>query len=84
MTISGQTVAVPSDPATLASIAEVSKGKTFTATSQGQLSSVYKSIGKAVGYDVHKRDITPWFTGIALALVTAGVGAALIWTQRLA
>jgi Ca-activated chloride channel family protein len=84
VTIQGQTVAVPSDPQTLAQLAKVSKGKTFKATSQGQLQSVYKSIGKAVGYDVHKHDITAWFTGIALLLVTAGVGAALIWTQRLA
>ena len=43
---------------TMAQLAKLSNGKTFTATSQGQLQSVYKSIGKAVGYDVHKHDIT--------------------------
>jgi len=84
VTIQGQTVAVPSDPQTMAQLAKLSNGKTFKATSQAQLQSVYKSIGKAVGYDVHKHDITAWFTGIALLLVTAGIGAALIWTQRLA
>lgn len=84
VTIQGQTVAVPSDPQTMAQLAKLSNGKTFTATSQDQLQSVYKSIGKAVGYDVHKRDITAWFTGIALLLVTASAAAALVWTQRLA
>jgi Ca-activated chloride channel family protein len=84
VTIQGQTVAVPSDPETMAQLAKLSKGKTFTAASQGQLSSVYKSIGKAVGYDVHKHDITAWFTGIGLFLVMASAAAGLVWMQRLA
>ena len=68
----------------MAQLAKLSNGKTFTATSSSQLKSVYNSIGKAVGYDVHKRDVSAWFTGLALLLVTASAAGALIWTQRLA
>lgn len=81
--IGGETVAVPSDPATMAEIASRSGGKTFTATSANELRSVYKAIGRTVGYDVHRSDITVWFAGIALALGMLAAAAALIWSQRI-
>jgi hypothetical protein len=67
----------------MAQLAKLSNGKTFKATSQAQLQSVYKSIGKAVGYDVHKHDITAWFTGLGLFLLIGAAAAGLIWMQRL-
>ena len=39
-----------------------------TAQTAGQLKSVYQEIGRTVGYDVHRRDITAWFTGLGLAM----------------
>ena len=81
--ISGRTLAVPSDPDTMAKIASQSGGHSFTAQTAGQLKSVYQEIGRTVGYDVHRHEITAWFTGIALALVIAAAIAALIWSQRL-
>jgi Ca-activated chloride channel family protein len=83
VTIQGQLVSVPSDPQTMAQLAKLSNGKTFTATNQNQLQSVYKSIGKAVGYDVHKNDVSGWFLGIGILLLTATAAAGLIWMQRL-
>ncbi len=80
--VRGQTIAVPSDPAAMAAIASGSGGQTFTAQSAGQLKSVYNQIGRAVGYDVHRHEITAWFTGIALALAILSAVFALIWTQR--
>jgi Ca-activated chloride channel family protein len=79
----GQTVPVPFDPDTMAQIASASGGHSFTAQTAGQLKSVYSQIGRTVGYDVHRREITAWFTGIALALVIAAAIAALIWSQRI-
>jgi Ca-activated chloride channel family protein len=81
--IQGQVIAVPSDPAAMAQIAADSGGHTFTAETAGQLKSVYKQIGRAVGYDVHRRDITIWFTGAALIMAMLAAGAALVWNQRL-
>jgi Ca-activated chloride channel family protein len=80
--IQGRAIAVPSDPAAMAAIASGSGGQTFTAKSAGQLKSVYNQIGRAVGYDVHRHEITAWFTGLALALAVLAAIFALIWTQR--
>jgi Ca-activated chloride channel family protein len=83
ITIEGETIPVPADPAAMAQIASGTGGLTFTAQSASELKSVYKEIGKVVGYDVEYRDITAWFIGIALvALVGAAIGA-LVWSQRL-
>lgn len=82
--IEGQTIAVPSDPAAMARIAESTGGKTFTAQSAGQLKSVYGQIGRIVGYDVHRHEVTAWFTGIGLVLAVLAAAASLLWTQRIA
>jgi Ca-activated chloride channel family protein len=84
VTVQGRTIPAPSDPQTMAQLASDSRGSTFTATDRHELQRVYDSIGRAVGYEVHKHDITAWFTGIGLLLVTAAAAAALVWTQRLA
>jgi Ca-activated chloride channel family protein len=81
--IEGRTIAVPFDPAAMAQVASESGGHSFTAQTAGQLKSVYQEIGRTVGYDVHRHEITAWFTGIALALLIAAAIAALIWSQRL-
>jgi Ca-activated chloride channel family protein len=80
--IGGQAIPVPADPAAMAQIAALSGGQTFTAETASQLKSVYDQIGRAVGYDVHRREITAWFTGLGLVMALAGAIAALIWTQR--
>jgi Ca-activated chloride channel homolog len=79
----GQTIPVPSDPAAMAQIAADSGGQSFNAQTAGQLKSVYRQIGRTVGYDVHHHEITAWFTGIALAIAMLAAIAALIWTQRI-
>ena len=81
--IRGQTVPVPSDPQAMQRIAQESGGKSFTAKSANQLHAVYDQIGRAVGYVVHKHEVTAWFTGIGLALAALAGAAALIWSSRL-
>jgi len=84
VTIGGEILAVPSDPAAMAQIASVSGGETFTARSAEQLKSVYHQIGRVVGYDVHRHDITAWFTGLGLVIAALAGAASLLWTQRIA
>jgi Ca-activated chloride channel family protein len=79
----GRAIAVPWDPAAMAQIASDSGGRTFTAQTASQLKSVYSQIGRVVGYDVHRHEITAWFTGVALAFVIGAAVSALIWTQRI-
>ena len=83
VTIRGQTVPVPSDPQAMSRIAHESGGKSFTAKSASQLHAVYDQIGRAVGYVVHRHEVTAWFTGIGLALAALAGAAALIWSSRL-
>ena len=83
VTIGGRTLLVPSDPAAMAQIAADTGGQTFKAQSAGQLKSVYAQIGRAVGYDVHRHEVTAWFTGIGLVLAMLAGIAALVWNQRL-
>ncbi|HEX9530187.1 MAG TPA: VWA domain-containing protein [Acidimicrobiales bacterium] len=77
-------VAVPSDPAAMAAIASATGGHTFSARSSGQLKSVYRAIGRAVGYDVHRKDVAAWFTVLAFVVAALAAAAALYWTQRIA
>jgi Ca-activated chloride channel family protein len=83
VTINGELLPVPADPAAMAQIASATGGHTFSAQSADQLKSVYSEIGRAVGYDVHDRDITAWFLAAALTLMLAAAAGALIWNQRL-
>jgi len=83
ITVEGQLIPVPSDPAAMAQIASETGGSTFTAATESQLTSVYRKIGRVVGYDVHRRTIAAWFLGIALVGAIAAAVAALIWNQRL-
>jgi Ca-activated chloride channel homolog len=81
--LQGQMIPVPSDPAAMAQIAAVSGGQSFTAQTAGQLKSVYRQIGRTVGYDVHHHEVTAWFTGLALAIAMLAAIAALVWSQRI-
>ncbi|MBV9660274.1 MAG: VWA domain-containing protein [Acidimicrobiales bacterium] len=83
VTIGGELIPVPADPDAMAQIASATGGRTFSAQSAGQLKSVYNEIGRAVGYDVHHRDVTAWFIGIGLVLLVLASAGALVWNQRL-
>ena len=83
VTVQGQTIPVPADPATMATIASGSGGKSFTATTGNQLNAVYDQIRRTVGYDTVRTDVTEWFTGLGLLLALLTAGAALVWLQRI-
>jgi Ca-activated chloride channel family protein len=81
--VQGQSIPVPSDPATMALIAQDSGGKSFSAQSAGELKTVYDQIGRAVAYQVRTVDLTGLFTGIGLAAALLACCAALYWNQRM-
>lgn len=81
--VQGETVPVPADPQTMAQIASGSGGKSFTAASAGQLTSVYDQIRRSVGYTTQHRDLTVWFAGLGLLMLMFTAAAGLFWTQRL-
>ena len=83
VTVGGRMVPVPADPDTMASIAEATNGKFFTATSAKELRSVYQDIGTTVGFETEQRDASgPLLAGAVVSLLAAS-GMALIWNGRL-
>ena len=83
ITIQGETVPVPPDAASMRQIAELSGGTSFDATSIDELDSVYRSISGFVGHDTEQRDLTVWFLGAALVLMTLAALGALYWSGRM-
>jgi len=83
VTSQGEVVPVPADPQAMQDIAKNANGKSFTASTVGQLNSVYEQIRRSVGYDSVLRDITAWFTGLGLLLAILTAAAALFWMQRI-
>jgi Ca-activated chloride channel family protein len=80
---SGGIVPVPVDKSALRDIAETTGGKFFAATTEGELSSVYKSIGSSIGYEKVDKEITTWFVGLALVALIATAAMSLAWFARL-
>jgi Ca-activated chloride channel family protein len=81
--ISGETIPVPADPGAMQAIASGSGGKTFSAGSLNELTKVYETIRRTVGYDSKQQSLTVWFIGAALIALCAAAAAALVWTQRM-
>jgi len=76
-------IAVPPDPGTVALLARVSGGQSFSAANATRLDTVYRSLGLGIGHHPELTEITPWFeiaAGILLACAVGGIlvrGAAL-------
>jgi len=71
----GQRQNVPVDHAELMRIANLSGGKKFSAASANDLSAVYQTIAREVGYDQEMAEITERFAGAALLFaIIAGLG----------
>jgi Ca-activated chloride channel homolog len=79
----GPPVEVPPDPATLRDIARSSGGRAFTAEDQGQLSSIYKSLGSQLGTKARKQEISAAFALGGLVLLLGAAAASVRVAGRL-
>jgi Ca-activated chloride channel family protein len=75
-------MSVPPDPETLAAIAEMTGGRSFTAPTSADLAQIYQSLGSRVGFTNEEREVTQWFAAAGLVLVLAGAGLAAHWFNR--
>jgi Ca-activated chloride channel homolog len=73
---------VPPDTNTLASVAETTGGKFFTAPSAEDLAQIYESLGSKVGYTQETQEVTQLFAGAGLIFVLIGAGLAAHWFNR--
>jgi Ca-activated chloride channel family protein len=67
----GETIPVPVAPGPLRDIASTTGGEFAEADSLGRLDDVYDDITTVVGYDDAEREISGWFVGAGLVLLTA-------------
>jgi Ca-activated chloride channel family protein len=79
----GGSIPVPPDPATLKAIAQLTGGQFFDARSAKALSSAYERLGRSLGREPGRTEITWRLAGLgALLLVAAGILSSL-WAPRL-
>jgi Ca-activated chloride channel family protein len=77
-----ETVPVPPDPQTLASVAEITGGRAFQAPTADDLAQIYQALGSKVGFEQEQQDVTYMFAGLGLIFVIAGGGLAALWFNR--
>ena len=73
---------VPPDPETLARVADISGGKSYSVDDSDDLDEVYKTLGSQVATKDEKREVTAWLAGAALALLVAAAVPQLRWFAR--
>jgi Ca-activated chloride channel family protein len=77
------TIPVPVEARELAQVAALSGGRTYTAADAGHLSSIYKQLSARLSHRSERRDLTPYFLGVGLALLLLGSALSLTWFGRL-
>ena len=79
----GVTVPVPSDPTSMAQVAQTTGGATFTATSGNELASVYDQIGTTIGHITEQRELVVACALVALAALVVALAGSMLWNPRL-
>lgn len=79
----GSSVNVPVDGEALEKIADQTGGKYFEAASSSALKTIYENIGRQVGIEIKKLDMSSWFVGFGLLFAFLAGLFSLIWFQRL-
>lgn len=78
----GPAIPVPPDPQLMAAIARTSGGKSFDARTAGDLSSIYKSLGRQLSTVGRTRDITVYWLLAAAALMLVAAAASVRTAAR--
>ena len=79
----GDITPVPVDRQELATLADQTGGKAFTAVTGSELKDAYRNISTTVGYVKVKREATTGVLGVAFGLAVLAALASLRWTSRL-
>jgi Ca-activated chloride channel homolog len=83
ITLQGQLLRVPPDPAALRRIASTSGGEAFRAEDADELDAVYDRLGSQIGTKPEKHEITALFAGAALLLLAGALASSLRFGGRL-
>jgi Ca-activated chloride channel family protein len=79
----GGKIPVPVNQQALEQLAHQTDGRSLTAVSAAQLSQVYEDLGRSVRVEVTRTEVTDWFVGAALVILSLAGLASLAWFGRL-
>jgi len=79
----GQMVFVPFNPTVLQQIAAVADGQFFMTSTAQDMKQVYRELGRVIGWETRKIEVSSMFVGGAGLLLLAGGVISLLWTGRL-
>jgi Ca-activated chloride channel homolog len=79
----GQMVLVPFDPTLLQQIASITDGKFFMSPSAGDLKEIYRELGRTIGWEKRKTEVSALFVAGAGVLMLGGGALSLLWMGRL-
>ncbi len=74
---------VPVNESSLRTVSDATDGTFFSASSLDELNSVYDDIGSAIGFETEEQEVTEWFLGASILLMTLAATLNLFWFQRL-
>jgi Ca-activated chloride channel family protein len=77
-----ESLPVPPDPETLATIAEMTGGRFFEAPTAEELAAIYESLGSKVGFVEEEQEVTQLFAAAGLLFVLVGGALAAHWFNR--
>ncbi|MFC4455748.1 VWA domain-containing protein [Deinococcus sonorensis] len=71
------------DAETLTGIATTTHGKYYAAGSAGQLNSIYRSLGRSLGWTVQPREVSGFVAALAGLLLLASLASSELYTRRM-
>lgn len=82
MRIDGQLVLVPFDSSGLERIAQITDGRYFASAGQEELRRVYHQLGRIIGWERTRMEISFLLVGAAGVVLLAGGALSLLWFRR--
>lgn len=82
MRVDGQLVLVPFDSSGLERIAQITDGRYFASASQEDLRRVYRQLGRIIGWERTRMEISFLLVGAAGLVLLTGGALSLLWFRR--
>jgi len=82
MTVDGQLVLVPFDATLLQRLAQSTGGRYFEVSQRDELRKIYRQLGRALGWERRRTEVTSVLAGAAGLLMIAGAMLSMLWFRR--
>ncbi len=82
MQVEGQLVLVPFDATLLQQMAQLTQGQYFDISSKNELRQVYQKLGRAIGWETRRTELTSLLAAGAGSLMVLGAVLSLAWFRR--